>query len=172
MPRDDNLWCCIQQMNLDAFWEREPGTVYGNYLNLRENLRIWQELGIWIERVMPWMGPFPLRDVLGYAGAVSMLVKSMWAGRYADYTQFETIQNLRLAMSNLESASTAGATSAMVVGKDFHTAVIMQSPTRTEWFKKFALSCLKRMGQVVRSDLAVTIEVMLELMARLEMMAR
>lgn len=117
--RDGNLRCIIQRMNLDAFWSRELGTVYRNYLNVQENLSIWEMCGIEARKVMPWVGPFLMKDVLGYAIVISMLVKSRRAGRYADYTQFETAQKFCSVMSNLQSTLAEGTMSTMFSGKNF-----------------------------------------------------
>lgn len=59
--KDKLLMCVICRMNLDALWAREPGTVYGNLLNVQENVGMWEQLGIEGECVAPKMGPMPWR---------------------------------------------------------------------------------------------------------------
>lgn len=75
-------------------WSRELGTVYGNLLNLRENIRLWDVVGVDPLQVLPKIGPFPDVDVLGYSVAVNMLLKTLRIGKYGDYTQFDTVRKL------------------------------------------------------------------------------
>lgn len=70
------------------------------------------------------------------------------------------------------NASVEGALGHVFVGKDVRTALITCCPTQSEWFEKFALGCLKRMGQVVKSNMAITMDVALELLRRLETAGR
>lgn len=43
---------------------------------------------------------------------------------------------------------------------------------KTAWFGKFALDCLKRIGQIVHSDMMMSVEVLLELLSSVEAAAR
>jgi hypothetical protein len=97
-----------------------------------------------------------------------MLNKSLKAGRYADYTQFETMLKLRSAYSYLHHASALGATSMMTLGRDTAKTFLSTCPTNSLWFERFCKGCFKRMGQESHQDLAVSIKVLLALLEILE----
>lgn len=101
-----------------------------------------------------------------------MLLKSTELGKYANYTQFETIRKFRSAFSNAYLASAAGVVKAATMGRDTAKAFLTQCPTQSLWFEKFCLGCVKRMGQVVKQDLAISVELLLALVSDLEREAK
>lgn len=80
--KDELLLCCIRCLNLDVLWSREPGALYGNFLNTRENLNLWSLVGVLLERLLLAMGPFPFKDVLRYMVMVNMILKILKVGQY------------------------------------------------------------------------------------------
>lgn len=48
----------------------------------------------------------------------------------------------------------------MTLGRDTAKSFLTTCPTQSMWFERFAKGCLKRMGQEVRQDLAVSIHIM------------
>lgn len=95
--------------------------------------------------------------------AVAMLLKSTKPGRHSHkYTQFETMHKLRAAFSNLYHSSNEGSGTTVTLGRD------TTCPTQSMWFERFAKGCLKRMGQEVHQDLAVSIHLMLAFQDLLE----
>jgi hypothetical protein len=121
----------------------------------------------------PSLGPHPVENSTGISIAVAMLLKSLSPGRYEAYQQYETIRKLRAGYSNVFQASVAGAGSYKTLGGDkvkmsFSNSCITQSL----WVERFAKGCLSRMGQVVRQDRAISLEVlevMHQLMENLEL---
>jgi hypothetical protein len=114
------------------------------------------------------MGPHPDSDVFGVSVAVGMLLKSLQAGRYRDYTQFETMRKFRSSYSNVYHASAEGATTLATLGRDTAKTFLTACPTQSLWFERFAKGCLRRMGQEVRQDLALSVGIMLRLMELLD----
>jgi hypothetical protein len=154
------LVCCIIRANLDACWSRETSTVVANRRNLGQVVQLWKQTGI-IPHVLPPLGPHPVEDSFGMAAAIAMLLKSTQPGRYdTSYTQFETLQKLRAAYSNFYHASAVSNATAMTLGRDTAKSFLTTCPTQSMWFERFAKGCLKRMGQEVRQDLAVSIHIM------------
>jgi len=87
--------CCLVRSNLDAFWGHEPSTVVANHRNLDQLLKMWGEVGLTPNLLLPALGPYPDEDVQGVSVAVAMLVKSTKPGRHNElYTQFETMRKL------------------------------------------------------------------------------
>ena len=160
--KDDLLLCCIRRANLDALWGRETTTVEANVRSARQMLSLWKKVDL--TPTFPSLGPFAVEDSMGYGVAVAMLLKSLEGGRYQVYQQFETIRKLRSSYSNIFMASVQGATSQRSVGRDTSKMFLTTNPTQSLWFERFALGCLRRMGQEVRQDLAVSLPVMHALM--------
>lgn len=164
---DEFLMCLIRRANLDAFWGREPNTVSANRRNLDQLIRLWSSV-ITRDPPLPPLGPFPNQDIFGVSVAVGMLAKSLEPGRYKPYAQFETMRKLRSAFSNYYHASGQGYASLVTMGRESTRSSLSTCPTNSIWFERFSKGCLRRMGQEVRQDLAISIHVMLALMNLLE----
>ena len=61
-----------------------------------------------------------------------------------------------VSAENSDIATSSG----RIGGKAFYT----KYPTQSFWFQKFNLGCLKRMGQVVKKDLGIAIEVLIQML--------
>jgi hypothetical protein len=165
--QDDLLMCLLRWCNLDAFWGREPMMVLANRRNVDQLIQLWAGL-LSAESQVPTLGPFPQTDCFGVTVAVAMLIKSLRPGRYGAYTQFETMRKLRSAYSNLHHASAQGAMAMATLGRDSAKAFLSNCPTNSLWFERFCKGCFKRMGQEAHQDLAISIKVMLALLALLD----
>ena len=164
---DDQLLCLLRRANLDSLWGRETTTVEANRRNLNQLIRLWSD-HIGVEPQLPRLGPFPTQDVFGVTAAVAMLAKSLEPGRYKNHTQFETMRKLRAAYSNLFHASASGSVSMMTIGRDSAKTFLSSCPSHSLWFERFAKGCLRRMGQEVRQDLAMSVKVLLALLDLVE----
>lgn len=51
--RHQLLLYCIHCMSLEALWSQELDTSYSNLLNVRENIAMWEQLGIDGEHIAP-----------------------------------------------------------------------------------------------------------------------
>lgn len=165
-PRDSLTLCCIRRANLDALWGREPSTVNSTVQAVSKTVSLLGALGI--EPEYPALGPFPVGDQLGYGVAVAMLLKSLEPGRYDDYQQFETIRKLRSGYHNVYMSSVAGAASLRSVSGEKAKQFLNVCPTHSSWFEHFAIGCLRRMGQEVRQDRAISLPLMHALMTLYE----
>jgi len=159
--RDDTLMCCLRRANLDAMWGREPSTVAANLNNVVKLNKIWKSIGV--RPTFETRGPFPLKDIYGVSIAVGMLMMSLESGSYANYKQFATIRKLRSAYSNMYHASVKGCREKASLNDKGKRTMLTEVPTNTLWFERFALGCLKRMGQEIHQDLALSMDVMLKM---------
>ena len=161
--KDEFLLRCLRRANLDAFWTREPSTISANRRDVDRLVELAGEVGI--DPVFEAMGPFPVNDdIQGVFVAIMMLQRSLDPGRHASYSQFQTIRKLRSAHSNQYMASLRGALASATLGRTFGKSFLTQTPTNSLWFERFSMGCLKRMGQVVKQDLGISIEVELALL--------
>jgi hypothetical protein len=121
-------------------------------------MKMWGELGLFPDLLLPALGPYPDEDVQGVAVAVAMLVKSTKLGRHNEsYTQFKTMRKLRAAYSNMFHASARSSIETLTLGRDTAKSFLTTCPTQSSWFERFCNGCLQRMGQEVKQDLAVSI---------------
>jgi hypothetical protein len=157
-PQDNLTLCCIRRLNLDALWGRETTTVNSTARAVRQTVALLQPLGI--QPQYRALGPFPLEDTLGYGVTVAMLLKSLESGRYDTYQQFATIRKLRAGYHNVYMSSSVGANSLRSVGGDKTKHFLNTCPTHSGWFEMFALGYLRRMGQEIHQDHAVSLLVM------------
>jgi hypothetical protein len=160
--QDKLLQACIRQVNLDALWGRERATIEATVSAVKHTVSMLSMV-----RVMPPYppsGPHPVEDNLGYSVAIAMVLKSRTPGQYAHYQQFETIRKLRAGYSNVFMASVGGVQSLRTVGGERAKHYLNQCPTHLLWFERFSKGCLSRMGQIVKQDLAISLDIMHALM--------
>jgi hypothetical protein len=163
------MLCCIRRANLDSLWSREKSTVSTNLNNVRKAIETSERVDMRL--AYEPLGPMPLEDRTGHRAAIHMLLCSLEEGTYSkDYKQFDTIRKMRTAFSNAWGASARSMLFNVSSGKeDRKKDRLTQCPTDSEWFGRFNLGCKKRMGQDVRPQLGLSIDVMMEFMNRMEM---
>jgi hypothetical protein len=150
--------CCLVRANLDAFWGREPSTVLAKRRNLDQRIKMWREVGLSPNALLPALGPYPDDDVQGIGVVAAMLVKSTKLGRHdPTYTQFQMMRKLRAAYSNMFHASACSNIPTVTLGRDTAKSFLTTCPTQSSWFEHFCNSCLKCMGQEVHQDLAISV---------------
>jgi hypothetical protein len=169
-PQEDLLQftlCCIRRANLDAVWGRESLTVQATLRGALQLVAQWRLVHIPIK--LPPRGPFPLTNSFAMSVAIAMLTKSLEPGCYSKmHQQFETICKLWAAYSNMFMSSLVGSETLKTVGGEMAKMYLLQLPTNSLWFERFALGCLRRMGQDVRQDWAITLQAMHGLIDSLE----
>lgn len=163
---DLRLLKCIRRSNLDAFWALEPLTVRRNLDEIKRGLTLASSFGFAHQLFRP-LGPFPLDDSFGMGAAVIMQLRSLDQGKYSSFLQFETVRKFRSAVSNVYHASLEGQ-GAMVMAKDTRKLVVTECPTYGSWFEKTMKGMHKRMGDDVRPDRALALDILKEIMKLLE----
>ena len=162
---DESLWL-IRRANLDAFWSRTSNTVATNLRNLQNFKQIGGQLGL---NLLPETGPFPLRDDFGMGVAMIVLKKSLQPGRNGKFVQFNTVRRLRTAYGNFWRASVESPTSALVSSmEDGKKFVASDCPTDSFWYSRFTRGLHERVGDLIIQDLAISKDVMLEIMLIIE----
>jgi len=159
---DQLLLACIRQVNLDALWGRERATVEATVRAVKHTIGMLTMVRV--PPPYPPLGPHPVEDNLGYLVAIAMVLKSRNPGQYAQYQQLETIKKLQAGYSNVYMASIGGVQSLRTVGGEHAKHYLNQCPMHSLWFERFSKGCLSRMGQIVKQDLAISLEVMHALM--------
>jgi hypothetical protein len=166
LPQDVRLQKLIRRANLDALWSREPKTVASNLAVCRQGLQVAGSLGFKTQLFRP-MGPFPAEDTFGIGAAVVMLQQSLRPGKYDKTVQFGTVRKFRSCFSNVFQASVAGH-QAVVMAKDTRKLSVTNCPTYGEFFERFTKGLHKRMGEIVKPDRALSLEVLKVVMDILE----
>jgi hypothetical protein len=164
--RDRLLLQCIQRASLDAFWGREPSTVRANLRGAKRLEEIGNSLGM--HSVTPPMGPYSTEDSFGMGLAVCILIRSLDPGRTEELIQFSTARNLRSVYSNLYHASACHQTGLTVMAQSKNKVWVTNCPSYSYWFERFMRGVHKRMGEEVRSDYALSIQVLHKMMWHLD----
>lgn len=161
--QDRLLTITMRRASLDAFWSREASTVGGTARGLRTMANKLLVVGIKMEQVLPKMGPHPLRDKCGMGIAVALLLRSLDPGNNEDTIQWGTVRKLRSAFSNVWQASVEGPKST-VLQLDTTKLYMTTCPTNSYWFECFAKGLHRRQGDLVKPDMALSLEQMVALM--------
>jgi hypothetical protein len=166
LPQDLRMLKLIRRANLDALWSREPSTVLATLNGCRYGSSIARYLGFG-DYLFPPMGPFPLQDTFGMGIAIVMLESSLRPGRYDSHVQYRTIRKLRSAYFNVYHASLHGQ-NATVMAKETRKLSVTTCPTYAEFFEWFMRGMHKRMGEIIKPDRALSLNILKEIMAYLE----
>ena len=165
---DESLMSCIRRVNLDMLWSVSSSTVASTVGNVKKGLRMCDEMGI--EPTYASLGPWPVKDEVGFTVGLQMVKASLIPGKYSQtYQQFDTIRGIRTAFSNVFEAST-GAHLKREVFRGEKGVVLHPSKCSTQslWFEKFSKGVLGRMGREVRSNAGLSHLVLLEMIKNAE----
>ena len=162
---DIRLLRTIRRATLDAFWAREPSTVEATRRDSKKIVETSQSLGL--DDTLPEMRPFPLHDIQGMGLAVCILVRSLDKGRYQSTLQYKSVRKLRSAYSNVWYASKHTLTTS-VMAQDVRKTYVTSCPSYSLWFARFMTGMHKRMGDIVKQDKTVTLDVIHRLVEGLE----
>jgi hypothetical protein len=163
---DRNLLTAIRRSNLDSFWGRASTTVSNNLYAMLNIVRTMKDnFGVTSEsRYFSPQGPHPLEDTFGMFAACVMLEHSLNPGINEANVQFGTIRKTRSALSNYSNTTAAELTESVLVGGlkgiRFHFSGTAMYGL---WFDRYKDGCHSRMGDDIRPDKAMGIELLLEI---------
>lgn len=166
LASDIRLIKLLRRASLDAFWSSEPKTVAGTLREARRGLRIASSLGFRDKLFTP-LGPYPLKDTFGMRSAVIMLEVSLNPGINDDTVQYGTVRKFRSAYSNIHKASSEGQQGSVMM-KDTAKMSVSTCSTDGPFFEKFTKGCHKRMGDIVKPDRALAVEILAEILNLME----
>jgi hypothetical protein len=167
---DRNLLTAIRRANLDSFWGRAASTVSNNLQSMLNVVRTMKDqFGVLSNNYFPPQGPHPLDDTFGMFAACVMLEHSLNPGINEANVQFGTIRKTRSALTNYSNTTVAELLESVLVGGQkgirFHFS---GSPMNGLWFDRYKDGCHSRMGDDIRPDKAMGIELLLEIQALYE----
>lgn len=165
-PRDTRVLHFIRRANLDSMWSRKPSTVKTNRGQIKQMLMSAEQFGYEPDEIFPSMGPSPLEDVQGMALATLILEKSLAPGKNEATVQFDTARRWRASFANLWHVSAEGSQGSVAV-RGMTKLLESTSPSNALWFERFMEGMHKRMGDKSEPDLALSVELVLELLKRL-----
>jgi hypothetical protein len=119
------------------------------------------------EKLFKPMGPFPLEDSFGMGAAIVMLQSSLCPGQNDTLVHFGTVRKFRSIFSNIHHASVQGL-QPTIMAKDTRKLVVTNCPTYGEYFERFIQGMHKRMGEIVKQDRALCLDVLLMIFHALE----
>jgi hypothetical protein len=108
-----------------------------------------------------------VRDVDGMGSAVFQLMQMLDAGKHENNVQFETAKNMRTVLGAMWEDSVEGKDQTVIV-QSMTKSFLTTSPTKSQWFGRFMMGLHKRMGDMVKQDEAISIELMIAVMEEFE----
>ncbi len=150
----------FRRVSLDVFWSREESTVRHN-LGTIKRVALSEQKFDCVNKMIPALGPHPLEDTPGMAACVAVLDKSMDKGRYDDQVQWETFRKTRSSLTNVGQVGVGGLADAIGVNGKNKTWV-SGADTHKFFFHRFMTGIHKRVGEEVRRDEPISIEVLKE----------
>ena len=149
----------IRRANLDAFWSRARGTVKNNKGTIDRIIKGFSPFGL----AGPFYdkGPTPSYDHAGYETAIALLIDSKRPGKYdASHKQWDSSRRVKSAISNFErSTSHSSWNNLAFVDDEKGTSMRLNwLPSSSMWYQRFAQGCRSRMGQEVRKNVAVSVD--------------
>jgi hypothetical protein len=163
---DRNLLTAIRRANIDSFWGRAESTVHNNLSSMLNVVRTMREkYGVMGARTyFPPQGPHPIDDTFGMFAACVMLEHSLNTGINETNVQFGTIRKTRSCLTNYSHTTVGELTAPVLVGGMKGVRFnFSATPLYGLWFDRFKDGCHSRMGDDIRPDKAMGIELLLEL---------
>ena len=165
---NEQLMGYIRCVNLDLMWSRERGTVANTLAAINKGKTMSIQLGLVPQPVK--LGSWPLDDGQGFQTAIQMLRASQKKGKNdISYVQFDTVRKIRTTYSTVyENSVAAGLHTSTFKGALGNTFVVNRGDTDTMLFRKFMVGLEKRMGRLVVQNSGISVELLLAILARME----
>ena len=145
-----------RRVSLDAFWSRESSTVAANLGQVKRICLTEAEFGM---KIFSPMGPFPIDDGFGMGPAIALLSRSLDPGRYDTFVQWATFRKVRSTVTNVSQAG-AGGLGDVIGAYERNRTWISSVATHQFFYSRFMTGIHKRVGEVVKRDEPITIEVL------------
>ena len=163
--QDEEILELIRRASLDAFWSRATGTVESNLRRARRLEQRAKEKGR--PPINDNMGPWPIEDAMGMNSAISILEESLNPGKHEEFVQWGTFRKTRATISNIGQAGVGGLQDS-IASYEMKKLWISSVVTHSFWFSRFMEGIHKRVGEHVKQDEPITIDVLHALEAILE----
>jgi len=162
---DEKLLVYIRRANLDAFWSRRPGTVYGLNNIFAEQVQVGVTFGF---TMFEPPGPFGRKYDSGMKAAVGILWRSQRPGLHEPKMKYSSVRKARSLHTDFFNSSAQGVEGAIVWRSERARFVSTKAPTDTAWFNAFMTGYKARVGERRKQDAAIPIDVMVALQGSLE----
>ena len=158
----------ICRATLDSFWSRETSTVKASLGELKRDIKFSEELEMTPDEAgYPRRGPFPIQDNMGMNQAIIMLRRVREPGNYSKLVQFNTARKHRSSYGNYWH-STPNVTTTSMFASEGRKSMATNCPVYGHWYSRFIQGVHNRMGDDIRPDMAISIEVLHAMLKRLD----
>ena len=116
-------------------------------------------------------GPTPTYDHAGYETAMALLIDTKRPGKHdPTHKQWDSSRRVKSAIGNFERATAHAFWNNMAfVDDDKGTCMRLQClPSFSMWYQRFAQGCQGRMGQIIKKDLAISVDLWKAMLDRCE----
>ena len=164
---DARVLSYIRRVNLDICWSRSEGTISSVKNDLIKLVNCWKDLGLKID--LPPLGPWPIKDVVGFRLAIGHLRYSQRPGKNrATHLQYDTVRKLWTMFNHLNDNSPSDQllTSFRTLGGDIYRP--SSCPTQSRAFSMFMRGLLLRMGRQTETNWGLDYRVLLVMLFNME----
>lgn len=146
-------------------WSREASTVNGNLSSLKRAHLTKKKFRL--KTLFPQMGPFPLDDSMGMGEAIAVLDGSLDKGKCDAFVQWATLRKTRSRLTDIGQASLCGLADS--IGACEQSRLWMSgAPTHSFFFFRFMMGLHRRIGEIVKPDEPITIDILHAILRILE----
>lgn len=147
----------IRRANLDAFWSRHPGIVYGLSNLFAEQVSVGEHFGF---PMFGPLGPFGIAYESGMRTAIGVLWRSQQPGRHEAKMNFSSARKARAVHTDVYNASARGVEGAPIWRSERTRFFATAAPSDSVWLNCFMVGCKARVGEHRKQDAAILIGVM------------
>jgi hypothetical protein len=150
------------------FWSRESATVNGMYRCFEQSLTASVHLGL-MPQLLRRKKKWPIDDQVGFGEAMLILWQSLQKGKHvAQYQQFDSVRKIRSLAANMQYARAEGNQDGIGFKDGGKALGLVKCSTNSTLFSMFIKGCEKRMGRVIKQDVALSVDILLALLTSLE----
>lgn len=153
---DECNMIALRRVIMDSVWARERSAVAANRREGEKCVSIHESMGI--KNPCRSRGPCDVSgDPFGYCAAVGMVHRSLDDGKHGPTIQFGTTRRIRSHASNFEHTYPGGI-GGVLMADEGKALAVSNACANSLWFRRFAMGCHRRMGDIWIPDRAITVE--------------
>jgi hypothetical protein len=133
-----------------------------------QSARAAQHLGLTphlLKRTKKW----PVDDQVGFGEAMLVLWQSLQKGKHVSgHQQFDSVRKIRSLSAGMQQARMEMGQDGLCFKDGGKTFGLAQCRTNSTLFTMFMKGCERRMGRIVKQDMALSVDILLAILANLE----
>jgi hypothetical protein len=131
---------CIRRATLDAFWSKEETTVKGRCSCIKAAILKAQMIDG--DKMLPALGPLPLKDTDGMGAAALQLLKTLDPGINEPLAQHNAAKVVTTGLAALWEISVHSKGETVMV-RDMLKSYVTNNPVKSQWYERLCWVCTR-----------------------------